>query len=247
MGHKIKKSDNYSQDGVELLIQTSTTDKHVKIQSGSEDGNVTLESGNVLGKISLVAGSGGIELSNSEVGIKFGADTNLYRSAADTLKTDDNLITGGNLSLGTPNQSARLNFAEGTSIADGIRFGMDTNLYRSTADTLATDDNFVSGKAITGNGLTPNFVPALFGIHWNATASTFVYNGGVNHDLLSSVTWTSPDKETVIQTIAYNGSDQPISIVTVGQILGRSATETLTWSGNDLTGYSISFFPITFS
>jgi hypothetical protein len=93
---------------------------------------------------------------------------------------------------------------------------------------------------ITGNNLSPNFVPALFGIHWNASA-TIEYHGGTDHGLPSLITWTSPGKENVTQTITYNGNDQIISTVTQGAISGRTVTETLTWSGDDLTGYDISF------
>ena len=62
-----------------------------------------------------------------EAGVSFGSagDVDLYRSAADVLKTDDNFLIGlGTLYLGP---------------------GGDTNLYRSAADLLRTDDNFWAG------------------------------------------------------------------------------------------------------
>lgn len=105
-------------------------------------------------------------------------DTNLYRSAADTLKTDDALVVGGALTvsrnaasygatINNPNASGRglqvvvtdpLNVAistadDGDANASGRFFlrangehnwgdgtNFDTNLYRSAADTLRTDD-----------------------------------------------------------------------------------------------------------
>lgn len=70
-------------------------------------------------------------------------DTNLYRSAADTLKTDDSLRAGINL-------VARDGLATQVNIGDvggnpTILFGSanDTNLYRSAANTLKTDDALV--------------------------------------------------------------------------------------------------------
>lgn len=60
-------------------------------------------------------------------------DTNLYRMAADTLKTDDNFVVGGpNTYLGNNGAGAAIYFGNAG----------DTNLYRSAADTLATDDAF---------------------------------------------------------------------------------------------------------
>lgn len=103
--------------------------------------------------------------------VKFGTalDTNLYRSAADTLKTDDNFVVGGgsiyggsNGILNSPNHfdgagrvRANLGGANaasmdingltmyGTAAAAGIVLASDTNLYRSAADTLKTDDKLI--------------------------------------------------------------------------------------------------------
>lgn len=93
-------------------------------------------------------------------------DVNLYRSAADTLKTDDAFIIGGaTLSIPTGYASIRHSAASnailtGSVVADAqdrlrieaggvIRFGsgsavQDTNLYRGGTDVLKTDDAFYS-------------------------------------------------------------------------------------------------------
>lgn len=109
------------------------------------------------------------------------ADTNLYRQAADVLRTDDSFYIGGNLGLGDVGTlmvktSGRitelkdgLNVTGGTygigigtaatvfPPAYGIQFGADVTLYRWGADFLKTDDNFIAvgniyGGAIQGNG-----------------------------------------------------------------------------------------------
>ncbi|MDO8715891.1 MAG: hypothetical protein Q7J73_03665 [Dehalococcoidales bacterium] len=110
-------------------------------------------------------------------GITFGDDAvdpaNLYRSAANTLKTDDSMAIDGASGLNLTNtgapgiliaaSSAGTNTSFSTRVsADGAeRFNlkidgkhswgsgsvaMDTNLYRSAADTLKTDDAFIAGR-----------------------------------------------------------------------------------------------------
>ena len=153
---------------------------------------------------------------------------------------DGDLMVNGKIGIGVfSNLSSRINLPAGNTNTDGIQFGTDTNLYRSGIDTLKTDDSFVSGGCITGNGFTPNFVPALFGIHWNAS-SVIEYLGGSTQTLPSTITWTCTGKENVVQTILYDASDRPIQIQTQGAGSGRTATETLIWDGDNMINYSIS-------
>lgn len=114
-------------------------------------------------------------------GILFGSsqDTNLYRSAADTLKTDDAFTAGGNISLGAAGtlysaisstaaatwrwqssvsgdaQIRHYVTADGThGWGDGTN-AADTNLFRSGANVLKTDDSLhVAGTL--GVGVAPN-------------------------------------------------------------------------------------------
>ena len=61
-------------------------------------------------------------------------DTNLYRSAANTLTTDDEFHAMAGLALGT---------TVSPPSAYSILFGYDVNLYRSAANTLKTDDSMI--------------------------------------------------------------------------------------------------------
>ena len=65
-------------------------------------------------------------------------DTNLYRSAANTLTTDDEFHALAGLSLGT---------SAAPPSTTGIAFGSDTNLYRVAANALRTDDAFSIGQS----------------------------------------------------------------------------------------------------
>jgi hypothetical protein len=54
----------------------------------------------------------------------------------------------GNLGLGAPGPTAKLQFAADTTAVGGILFGTDTTLYRSGPDVLQTDDAFKSAGRI---------------------------------------------------------------------------------------------------
>jgi len=70
-------------------------------------------------------------------------DVNLYRSAANLLKTDDSVDVVGSMDIGGTLQ------VDKDDVGYSIRFGAaeDTNLYRSAANTLKTDDTFNVGNA----------------------------------------------------------------------------------------------------
>jgi hypothetical protein len=137
------------------------------------DGNANL--GNVSTDTTIIRGITKIADSSQTNGLLFGTgdasyDTNLYRSAAATLKTDDNFIVdlnltvNGNSTLGNANTDTTI-IRGITKIADssqtnGILFGSgdadyDVNLYRDAANSLRTDDNFtVAGTTTLGNTVT---------------------------------------------------------------------------------------------
>lgn len=81
-----------------------------------------------------------------ETGVEFGGDTNLFRSGANQLATDDDLFVrqgvAGQVVVGDI-------FANGTA---GLILGsdLDVNLFRQGANQLKTDDNFTSGGWIAG-------------------------------------------------------------------------------------------------
>ena len=51
--------------------------------------------------------------------------------------------------IGTTNPTSKLSLATSTAASGGIAFGSDTNLYRSAADMLRTDDGLIIGGQIT--------------------------------------------------------------------------------------------------
>lgn len=117
------------------------------INSGATPGT---SSGSSLVSISS-AGQVQFVTNGSTGGLVIGSDTNLYRSAADTLKTDDNLRVGLQITAGHLLAGQTTFGAVGPSSESGIIFGQlaDVNLYRSAADTLKTDDNLIVAAAGT--------------------------------------------------------------------------------------------------
>lgn len=183
-----------------------------------DSANMTFDTTNGL---TLAAGSASaLNLSSTAGtavgGILFGADTNLYRSAANVLRTDDSFQAGGYFRVigsgspasgsglglefgmsggvgyifpynrtspayvpfniygnglrfnpGAPTYGVSLGGAGGTTVASTFSLGasvklaweasdgvVDTNLYRSAADTAKTDDNFIVDLSLTVNGNT---------------------------------------------------------------------------------------------
>ena len=93
--------------------------------------------------------------STSAGGLLFGADTNLYRDAADSLRTDDYLTVGSDLIVAgaAAAQALRIYIQNGKLVFSGTSAGSyDVNLYASATNVLKTDDNFIIGTAGTAAG-----------------------------------------------------------------------------------------------
>ncbi len=148
-------------------------------------------------------------------------DTALYRSAADTLKTDDSFIVGAgvltvqdiNLTrtsstvlqcdkglYATNNMIARSASGQGAvSIGNvgagstaGILFGTDTNLYRLSADTLRTDDTLVAGAGFQTTSITMS--AGITDIV--AATSTTAHYLSVSGDTYARMSWDGTGKIT---------------------------------------------------
>ena len=94
-------------------------------------GNIYLQHDTTNGKV-WFGGSAGASPS----------DTNLYRSAANSLKTDDSFTVQSDFSV----NGTTVNFSGGS-----VNIGADVNIYRSAANTLKTDDSFVAANVSAGS------------------------------------------------------------------------------------------------
>ena len=217
-------TSNFTVNGTTGAVATASTLTSASLTSGrvtyagtsgilQDSANMTF--GATYG-LTLAAGStSGLQLSSTAGtavgGILWGTDTNLYRSAANTLTTDDNLLSYGQLyterALATSNSYAStvtgdadvrysMNAAGTMLWGDGTN-PQDTNLYRSTANTLKTDDSLVVA------GTTLNLLTQADLRFYDADSSDYV---GFQAPATVSSTrlWTLPDADggaaTVLKT-----------------------------------------------
>lgn len=227
---------SFSSTGAVVGAQTTVTDfSHFLVRNVTNAGTITRQIG--LDVEALTGGTTdiGVRLAKADTytlqlsdtggtaagGITFGTDTNLYRSATNTLKTDDNFTslgsqifgaagtntdlkkfgntTGDEFYVGT-NAAMRVQRSAGSSEAFGtqingdtarrvlidssgvISFGdgsaaQDTNIYRSAANTLKTDDLFVAGGGLRIDTAAVAETPT-------ATHTVTVNLNGTNYKLL---------------------------------------------------------------
>jgi hypothetical protein len=116
--------------------------------------------------------------SDNTGGLLLGGDTNLFRSAANILKTDDTLevTTAARIGTSTSTATSGLNLAPSqTTAAYGIAFGTDVTLYRSAANTLKTDDALIVDSTIAAKAGTSTGQVAKVG------GTVFTYNTSVGN------------------------------------------------------------------
>lgn len=227
---------SYVSAGIAVGTQTTVTDmSHLWVQNATSLGTITRQIGLDIEALTSGTTDIGIRIAKSDTyslqlsdtggtaagGITFGTDTNLYRSATNTLKTDDNFTslgsqifgaagtntdlkkfgntTGDEFYVGT-NAAMRVQRSAGSSEAFGtqingdtarrvlidssgvISFGdgsaaQDTNIYRSAANTLKTDDLLVAGGGLRIDTAAVAETPT-------ATHTVTVNLNGTNYKLL---------------------------------------------------------------
>lgn len=140
----------------------------------------------------------------ANVGLTIATDTNLYRSGANQLSTDDNFAStfdGGKTTLQLTNTAANV----------GLTIGGDTNLYRSGVNQLSTDDNFAS----TNNGGKTTLQLT------NTTADVGMTIGGDTNLYRSAADTLKTDDSLIVDGASFTVNSTTIT-------LGDAATDTVT-------------------
>jgi len=197
--NQLNTDDNFAStfNGGKTTFQLTDTTANVGMTIGG-DTNLYRSGAGVLQTDSLLSttansGKNTLHLNNTafNVGMTIGQDTNLYRSAASTLKTDSSFIVDGasfavnsaSITLGDAAtdtvtiNAGPVSLVNATAAADALEFGNGANLanlYRSTNDTLRTDDSLIVNVDLSVNGNT------TLG---DANTDTVSFNGRANTNL----------------------------------------------------------------
>jgi len=197
----------YSNHPQQSLLQgTATADSQFQIKDdGDAYPRVSISSG---GTISFGSGTSV-------------ADTNLYRSAADTLKTDDNFIVTGNKTV-----SGTSFYPDGTSAAPSITFtnSSTTGLWKDTnglnSTFLVSNRNIERGTAVPTIAAPGTLTAAQF-------VGKSVNDGGLIFVNLSPAgTITLPTAGSVYSEFGYTGAIFSVTISNIGATIGTVALNT---------------------
>jgi hypothetical protein len=214
------------------------------------DGALSVKGDIILGDAAtdtLTVNAGPVNFPNATAAadaLVFGADANLYRSAADVLRTDDSFIVGANLTvngditLGDTNtdtltiNAGPINFPNATGTADALILGTDSNLYRSAVSTLRTNSSLVvdGNTTISGNLSVLGDVTQINTLV-SVTSALSVINFGSGPAIYVEQTGVQPiaqfvDKEGGVITFSDTGS------VGIGTVAGAIPVEKLSVVGS---------------
>jgi len=203
-------SDDTGADFGGLIVKSTTTDttrsvtdKHLVYKTSLPN------SGWVSNLRFVVSGNYGKDTLNlsdttANVGITIATDTNLYRSGANQLNTDDNFAStfnGGKTTFQLTNTTANV----------GMTIGGDTNLYRSGAGVLQTD-SLLSTTANSGkNTLHLNNTAVNVGMTigdtnlYRSAADTLKTDDNLIVDLALTVNGNTTLGDTNTDTVSFNG------------------------------------------
>lgn len=172
-------------------------------------------------------------------GLLFGGDTVLYSSATDTLRTDDEIdvrrAAVGNTAYQnrvTGDANARfVVMANGTLNFGGGSGSTDTNLYRSAANTLKTDDALVVLGDFTPSSLLASTVD-------DGTDTLTISGGGTATFSARTVEWIKIGRLVVckfVVTVSGNGSGAT-NVSATAATLPTPATTSTVWIDRGGTG-----------
>lgn len=127
-----------SADSQTVTAQLTLTNTGALTALGTVTGSALTTAGAITGASFSVSGTGAIGGT-----LTFGGDTNLYRSAADTLKTDDSFVV-----LGTTTLAGAASIAGAVALSSTLVVSGATTLGITTTSTLKMDDGVTAAMIV---------------------------------------------------------------------------------------------------
>jgi hypothetical protein len=217
-------------------IGTTSPSEKLTIQNttASDKSTFWLADGGSGGGRILMQGTGTCPLGSASPCIEFGPggssgrDVNLYRSAANTLKTDDAMVVAGQLVVQVSGGKTTIDM-QGSGADTGITMGSDTNIYRPAADTLKTDDSLVAAGAwMNGTSINASNQICLGNVcrsAWPATGNTSAeVNAAINSTFtgqlgkntteeIQDAAWNVLGGTQTLISVAYNDAGNAVNFV----------------------------------
>ena len=227
---------------------------YLSIQSGGSAAlTLTSASGTVsTGSALTVSNAGGkttLQLSStgSNTGITIGGDTNLYRSAADTLKTDDSLSVVGSITgqAGITVSGSSNTLSLTSTAISGVNTMTSNNLTVSPASAPGSLTDFVSFTSNTTVGNTNvNANSRLFGIYGNTQNTVAGATLGSGYGVRGII--TNSNTGSISNAYGVNGVIQNSSTGTISTAYGLYAQAAINSGGGTITNnYGIYVDPQT--
>lgn len=178
--------------------------------------------------------------------IVFDLDTNLYRSAAATLKTDGELQAGGNI-YAKQGIAAQMRIGDAGSGLPGLIFGPenDTWLYRSGVSNLITGGSFNAQGTFRSDAVGTAIAYAAFATDHTPQYSWFVRNDGAMFWGSGALIQDTNLYRSAVGTLKTDGAlfvgnlGVPITVAAVG---GAQANKFPVY--NQATGALVGYVPI---
>ena len=213
-----------------LKIGANTANEGIRFYDPASNGYGAIWRSNADGALHLQAqtglylrptGAAKIWISN-ETGV---ADTNLYRSAADTLKTDDSFYSAVDIAANLGSVANQIWLQASGRIVFGT--ALDTNLYRSAADILKTDDALEVGTTVkTAPGTLNEVALGRFGPASEPAVRLATDAGATLYRPASGIIKTD-GKLNAVGGLQINGVEVPAAVHQANTYLTRPAANTV--------------------
>ncbi|MEK9196524.1 MAG: hypothetical protein AAB914_04100, partial [Patescibacteria group bacterium] len=164
-------------------------------------------------------------------------DTNLYRSGANTLKTDDDFAVGSNITIsasGNITQTGATTLSTGTG---AISLNGDTTVANGKAFTIGTGSQFTNGSSTVNTTYAvpddANGGPLNGGVAASASVDIYTSISIAQTTASQTITLPTPTASTTYGRLLYVSNVGTTSFTLLGSTLTAGSSATLVWSNTN--------------